>query len=165
MLQCYDQPNEIYGELGLSFCCITHTLAAQKTHCGHIHSDGWMHLLMFQTTEHHSKPFFLFTCKHTGVLRILLIVPYAPSKEKNDMFFNEKEWSIFYYCFSLGALCGIPRWCFEFSSKCDEIILISHLRKAEIVFLLCSHIHTHVDKGALLSHNAFFFVPSPSTRR
>lgn len=31
-------------------------------HCGivlrHIHSDGWMHLLMFQTTEHHSVGFF-----------------------------------------------------------------------------------------------------------
>lgn len=27
LLQCYDQSNEICGELGLSFCCITHTLA------------------------------------------------------------------------------------------------------------------------------------------
>lgn len=33
-------------------------------HCGivlrHIHSDGWMHLLMFHTTEHHSVGFFFY---------------------------------------------------------------------------------------------------------
>lgn len=34
----------------------------------HIHSDGWMLLLMFQTTEHHSVPFLWFAFKHTGVL-------------------------------------------------------------------------------------------------
>lgn len=36
---------------------------AQEMHCGivlrHIHSDGWMHLLMFQTTEHYAVPFFM----------------------------------------------------------------------------------------------------------
>lgn len=45
---------------------------AQQIHCGlvlrHSHSDGWMHLLMFQTTEHHSVPFLWSTYKHTGVL-------------------------------------------------------------------------------------------------
>ncbi len=45
---------------------------AQEIHCGivlrHIHSDGWMLLLMFQTTEHHSEPFLWFTYKHTGAL-------------------------------------------------------------------------------------------------
>lgn len=44
----------------------------QKSRCGivlrHIHSDGWMLLLMFQTTEHHSEPFLWVTYKHTGVL-------------------------------------------------------------------------------------------------
>ena len=45
---------------------------AQEAHCGivlrHIHSDGWMLLLMFQTTEHYSVPFLWFTYKHSGVL-------------------------------------------------------------------------------------------------
>lgn len=31
----------------------------------HIHSDGWMLLLMFQTTEHHSMPFLWFTYINT----------------------------------------------------------------------------------------------------
>lgn len=30
LLQCYDQPNEIYRELGLSFCSITHTLMQHR---------------------------------------------------------------------------------------------------------------------------------------
>lgn len=45
---------------------------AQEIHCGivlrHIHSDGWMLLLMFQTTEHHSVPSLWFTYKPTGFL-------------------------------------------------------------------------------------------------
>lgn len=87
--------------------------------------------------------------------------PICSNKRKKDVFFYEKEWSGFYYCFSFGVLYGIPRWCFEFSFKWDEIILISHLSKAAIVFLRCSHtntdthMHRHIHTDALLSHNAF----------
>lgn len=116
-LRCFDQPNEIYGELGLSFCRFTqNTGAVQKIHCGHARSDGWMRLLMFQTTEHHSKPFFLFTCKHTRELRILLIVPYAPTKETKTWFYEKVKGGHFIIVFHL-----------EHSAESQSGVLNSHL--------------------------------------
>lgn len=85
--------------------------------------------------------------------------PICSNKRNKDMFSWKSEWSTFYYCFSFGALCWVPRRCFEFSSKWDEVILISHLSKAAIVFLPCSHTHTlahmHIHRDALSLHNAF----------
>lgn len=44
----------------------------QEIHCEFVlrqmHSDGWMLLLMFQTTEDHSVAFLWFTYKHSRVL-------------------------------------------------------------------------------------------------
>lgn len=88
-----------------------------------------------------------------------MIAPYAPTKKKKRHDFMKKNRAYFIIVFHLEHSNGIPRQCFELSSKWDEIILISHLSKAAIVFLPCSHTHTHVHAcphtGALLLHNAF----------
>lgn len=39
LLQCYDQSNEICGDLGLSFCCITHTLSCTRKPTVELSSD------------------------------------------------------------------------------------------------------------------------------
>lgn len=71
----------------------------QKIHCGivlrHIHSDGWMLMLMFQTTEHHSQNhiylfFMVYLETHRSpVMAALLLFPNDSCNE--NACFREKE--------------------------------------------------------------------------
>lgn len=66
LLQCYDQPNELYRELGLSFCCITHTLAQHRkpTVDTSTQMDGWVCWCSRQQSITQSH----FSCVHANTL-------------------------------------------------------------------------------------------------
>lgn len=88
LLRCYDQSNEICGDLGLSFCCITHTLSCTRNplwNCPQTHPLGWMHSLMFQTTEHHSVPFYGLHPNCSPVITAFFPVVFPNAAQKRTL--------------------------------------------------------------------------------
>lgn len=92
--------------------------------------------------------------------------PISSIKEgKKGQVFFVKNNGAYFILVSFGGCYWIPRQCFEFSSKWDEVILIAHLSKEAIVFFPCSLLaltlfltpkHTHRHTYTHLCTNTHF---------
>lgn len=124
---------------------------AQEIQCGtvlrHIHSDGWMHLLMFQTTEHHSEVFlevFYLKTPHPYYHRWLFFffIPIGHSKWKKKKHALE---AIFF-------LISRNTSCFVFASMFD---VVNHI--PSFIFVLEISLKwgkNEVDLSPLQSHHS-----------
>lgn len=104
---------------------------AQQIHSGivhrHIRLDGWMHLLMFQTTEDHSVPFYGFhintseSC-HDSTFVVLLC---CLDREMHVSLLSTRNTNYFVFPYSCNAINDTPQTLF--------VSLKSHHSKEEMI--------------------------------
>lgn len=145
LLQCYDRPNEIYGELGLSFCSITHPLSCTRNplwNCPQTHPLGWMDASADVPDNGAFSGFFMvyIYCKHSRGLWWWHFCYSHMLQTKRNACFQKSVFTIVHkeyrlFCFSPIHVCNKSRpqtfsFFFKSHQSRDEIIQISHLRKA-----------------------------------